>query len=254
MARSIRAPSAIATVFRPFITSCLGTIPVMACLGRGRNPAVVLAYHDLRDGGDPDAWWRVDVSSFRAHLQCLSRVGRFISPDGLDAPGADASEGLQFLLTFDDGFANNCRLALPVLRDLGVHALFFVSTHHVLTGEPFWFDRLVSGLQREQVTALDLRALGLREVPVPPRPPRAALGRHRSVPSGPEGPWQSRGRGGRRDPAVRSRPPWTDGRRGVVQAPQPRRVGRNGGKRPVSFRHSRAPPRDSHEARARCAL
>ncbi len=171
MARSIRAPSAIATVLRPFITSCLGTIPVMACLGRGRNPAVVLAYHDLRDGGDPDAWWRVDVSSFRAHLQCLSRVGRFISPDGLDAPGADASEGLQFLLTFDDGFANNCRLALPVLRDLGVHALFFVSTHHVLTGEPFWFDRLVSGLQREQVTALDLRALGLREYRFRPAPP-----------------------------------------------------------------------------------
>jgi len=122
--------------------------------------------------GDPDAWWRVEVPSFRAQLQGLARVGRFIPPDGLEGQAADSSRGPRFLLTFDDGFANNCRLALPVLRDLGVHALFFVSTHHVLTGEPFWFDRLVSGLQRDRVTALDLRALGLREYRFRPGPSR----------------------------------------------------------------------------------
>lgn len=42
-----------------------------------------------------------------------------------------AAERPGVLLTFDDGFANNFRNALPVLRSFCAPALFFVSTQHV---------------------------------------------------------------------------------------------------------------------------
>ena len=52
-------------------------------------------------------------------------------------------------------------LALPVLEEFGAPALFFVSTHHVLTGGPFWFDRVITPIQVASTRALDLRPFGL---------------------------------------------------------------------------------------------
>ncbi|MEJ7665168.1 MAG: polysaccharide deacetylase family protein [Hymenobacter sp.] len=52
---------------------------------------------------------------------------------GLDPAGKYA------LITFDDGYFNN-HLALPVLRRYGVPATFFISSHHVLSGQAFWWD------------------------------------------------------------------------------------------------------------------
>jgi len=59
-------------------------------------------------------------------LEWLSRRFAFLTPEQYlvgDRPGV--------LLTFDDGFANNFRNALPVLRSFECPALFFVSTQHV---------------------------------------------------------------------------------------------------------------------------
>ncbi|RZK24662.1 MAG: hypothetical protein EOO56_00540 [Hymenobacter sp.] len=52
------------------------------------------------------------------------------------------------LITFDDGYYNN-RLALPILRQFGVPATFFISTHHVQAGEAFWWDVVYRGRQRQ---------------------------------------------------------------------------------------------------------
>lgn len=45
------------------------------------------------------------------------------------------------VLTFDDGYYNNVA-ALPVLREFGVPATFFISTNHVVQGKAFWWDAL----------------------------------------------------------------------------------------------------------------
>ncbi len=66
------------------------------------------------------------------------------------------------MLTFDDGYVNNLRFALPVLQRHHVPAILFVSTWHTISGEPFWFDRVTVPIQVEALEELDLREAGLR--------------------------------------------------------------------------------------------
>ena len=70
----------------------------------------------------------------------------FVTPAQVLA-GLDPA-GKYVLITFDDGYYNN-HLALPVLRQFGVPATFFISTHHVQTGEAFWWDVVYRGRQRQ---------------------------------------------------------------------------------------------------------
>jgi peptidoglycan/xylan/chitin deacetylase (PgdA/CDA1 family) len=134
--------------------------PWLARAGRGR--LIVLCYHDLRKPDDFTSWLRVEVGAFREHLHALSEYGRFISPTALDGLSELPHDRLNFLLTFDDGYLNNLQLAAEVLEEADVPALFFVSTHHLITGEPFWFDRVVTRVQAARLIALDLSTFGLR--------------------------------------------------------------------------------------------
>lgn len=134
--------------------------PALTRLGaaRARSGVLILNYHDLAADGDPTCWLRVPQAEFDRQLGLLRRHGDFVAPDALSAPGRGR---LRLLLTFDDGYVNNRRLALPVLEKHGAPALFFVSTGHAASGEPFWFDRVVACIQADRRASLDLRDLGL---------------------------------------------------------------------------------------------
>jgi peptidoglycan/xylan/chitin deacetylase (PgdA/CDA1 family) len=145
------------------IAKRLAASPVMTRLGavRARGGILILNYHDVGADGQPSSWLRVPQAEFDRQLAQLGRIGEFVGPDALGAEGARGGR-LRLLLTFDDGYVNNYRFALPVLRRHGAPALFFVSTWHVQTQEPFWFDRVVSLIQAEGLAELDLREVGLR--------------------------------------------------------------------------------------------
>jgi peptidoglycan/xylan/chitin deacetylase (PgdA/CDA1 family) len=46
------------------------------------------------------------------------------------------------LLTFDDGYADNFQIALPILESLGAQALFFITTSNIDTTKELWWDEL----------------------------------------------------------------------------------------------------------------
>lgn len=63
-------------------------------------------------------------------------------------------------ITFDDGYADNATVALPILRELGLHATFFVATRF-LNGGWMWNDAVVESLRHAPGANIDLSELDL---------------------------------------------------------------------------------------------
>ena len=78
-------------------------------------------------------------------------LARYFRPCGL-------AEGLRQLrdgglpprsvaVTFDDGYADNARIALPILREARVPATFFIATSY-LDGGRMWNDTVIEAVRR----------------------------------------------------------------------------------------------------------
>jgi len=63
-------------------------------------------------------------------------------------------------VTFDDGYADNATIALPILQRQGVPATFFVATDY-LDGRVMWNDMVIEAVRTLQAADLDLERWGL---------------------------------------------------------------------------------------------
>jgi peptidoglycan/xylan/chitin deacetylase (PgdA/CDA1 family) len=111
-----------------------------------RNPLIVLAYH--RIGRPGDRFWHVDVDVFRAQMQWLRANCEVLGADGLKAAAGARRRRPHVLVTFDDGYRDYFELAYPVLKDLGVPAINFLSTLHIDEGRLFWWDEVTLAVER----------------------------------------------------------------------------------------------------------
>jgi peptidoglycan/xylan/chitin deacetylase (PgdA/CDA1 family) len=124
---------------------------------------IVLAYHDISGNESLDSWLRLPQNRFDEQLEKLGEFCHFIRPDDLFDSSALLHDRVNLLVTFDDGYAGNYRHALPVLEKRSIPALFFISTANMLSGELFWFDKVIAPVQALNLDYLDLRGLGLGE-------------------------------------------------------------------------------------------
>src|SRR5690349_6799058 len=99
-------------------------------LFRERNAVLTFLFHSMfRDEREIeqnliDPLQRTTVQQFRTLIEYYLASGyRFISVDDLLRDGGVDPDGRYVVLTFDDGYYNN-RLALPVLEQFGVPAMF----------------------------------------------------------------------------------------------------------------------------------
>ncbi len=147
-----------------------GMLPLLRGLrGLARRDLRVLAYHRVLESVDPPGFaFDVDLISasaqaFRAQMAYLRR---HFSPMRFDEALERIDRGRSLpknavLVTFDDGYDDNYRLAFPILRELGMSAMFFVSTGYIDSGRPFAFDWLVHMVCRSAAERLQLPELGL---------------------------------------------------------------------------------------------
>lgn len=152
-----------------------GALPLLARLRAAlRNDVRILAYHRVLDTAEPEDF-RFDpelVSASREAFRAqLAIVARRCSPirfdeliDRLDRGRAPPRRAV--LITFDDGYDDNYRIAFPLLREAGLSAMFFVSTGHIDSGRPYAYDWLVHMLCTTSAARLQAPELGM-DLPLP---------------------------------------------------------------------------------------
>jgi peptidoglycan/xylan/chitin deacetylase (PgdA/CDA1 family) len=102
----------------------------------------ILMYHSVSDSDDygdlPTSLrplgYRVTAAEFRGHLEVLREGGwSTIQLGDLAAAGEGRGDlpARPLILTFDDGYADNLQTVLPLLRDGGFRAVFFLSVSHL---------------------------------------------------------------------------------------------------------------------------
>jgi peptidoglycan/xylan/chitin deacetylase (PgdA/CDA1 family) len=112
-----------------------------------RPTAVILSYHSIVE--DPRLTDHIlgisrDRASFEAHMETLAKN---FSPVTVEDVAQFATSGRQLpphavAVTFDDGFADNYEVALPILSRYGIPATFYIMVDAVENGILPWYCRL----------------------------------------------------------------------------------------------------------------
>lgn len=125
-----------------------GLDAILAARARLRLPVLsILTYHHVCDPEpayrfDPDvadvgpAQFRRQMTLVKKHFNVIGVEQLLAGLDGKKLPPNPC------LITFDDGYLSNLDVALPVLRDLGLTAVFFIATSFVGERRLYWWDRI----------------------------------------------------------------------------------------------------------------
>lgn len=129
---------------------------LLSRMGRGR--LTVLNYHQVNDLAEDFS--TVSTCAFRKQMEFLKDHYQVVplseAVERLRRPGR--SERL-VSITFDDGYADNARVAAPILRAISLPATFFVSTDLIGSSQPFPHDIVQGRPPQEHMTWDDLRRL-----------------------------------------------------------------------------------------------
>lgn len=142
--------------------------------GGHRGRLSILLYHRVLAVHDEFNGWDVTARQFERQMRALRE---HLTP----LPLAEAVERLAarslppraVCVTFDDGYADNAEVALPILQRTGVNATFFVATGYV-DGGRMWNDTVAEAIRRWDDAAFDV---GWGPIPVTTaEDKRAAIG------------------------------------------------------------------------------
>jgi peptidoglycan/xylan/chitin deacetylase (PgdA/CDA1 family) len=102
-----------------------------------------------------------DAKSFDRHVEQLTGCFNIIPLfDAIRALSHGKLPARAACITFDDGYADNAEIALPILQKYGVHATFFVASGF-LNGGRMWNDTVIELVRGVPGAALDLSSIGL---------------------------------------------------------------------------------------------
>src|SRR6266851_5303805 len=114
--------------------------------------------HEQRDDLFPNA---LHAETFRERMLWISSWFNVLPLDeAVTSLGRGTLPARSLAITFDDGYADNCTVALPILRQLDLHATFFISTAF-LDGGAMFNDVVIEAVRHTRAHELDLSEIGL---------------------------------------------------------------------------------------------
>jgi peptidoglycan/xylan/chitin deacetylase (PgdA/CDA1 family) len=122
-----------------------------------REPVQILFYHRVADVYPND--WTMPTRVFARQIDWLRRHFDIVSlAEAQSRIASGRNDRPTACITFDDGYAENRHFALPFLLRYRIPFTYFVSTNHVLRGEPFPHD-VAAGRQLPVNTPQHLRQM-----------------------------------------------------------------------------------------------
>lgn len=113
---------------------------------------MVLMYHGVVEDGAACAegdWLQVTESEFKAQMAELKLNYHVVSfKDIVNNTVDKTNKKPKVVITFDDGYANNYKVAYPILKSYKLPATIFLVTDVIGTDKLFWYDRLFTTLKK----------------------------------------------------------------------------------------------------------
>jgi peptidoglycan/xylan/chitin deacetylase (PgdA/CDA1 family) len=121
----------------------------------------ILIFHRVRPEIDPIWPTAPDARRFDRLLRWVGAAFTVLPLDeAIEALQAGRLPARAMSITFDDGYADNHAVALPILRQHRMDATFFIASDF-LDGGRMWNDTVVEAVRRAPQAELDLQSLGL---------------------------------------------------------------------------------------------
>jgi peptidoglycan/xylan/chitin deacetylase (PgdA/CDA1 family) len=126
----------------------------------------ILIFHRVLENDDPLLPSEPDRRRFEAQMLWVRRWFNVLPlGEAVRRLGARTLPARSLAITFDDGYANNYNVALPVLTRLGLPATFFVASGY-LDGGRMFNDTVIEAVRRCRDEVLDLGELQLGRHPL----------------------------------------------------------------------------------------
>ncbi len=136
----------------------------MAALGGARLS--ILIFHRVLPAPDPLFPAEMHARQFEACMRAVVKAFRVLSlREAVALLKANRLPSKAMVVTFDDGYADNHDVALPIMRAVGVQGTFFVSTGF-LNGGRMFNDTVIECFRSTRLSEVDLSFLGLPVLPL----------------------------------------------------------------------------------------
>ncbi|MBK7364577.1 MAG: polysaccharide deacetylase family protein [Nitrosomonas sp.] len=121
----------------------------------------IVIYHRVLLEPDLLLGQKGDITSFDKHLRILSQNFNIVPlSQAVSMLKTNILPSRAVCITFDDGYADNAEIALPILKKYSAVATFFVSAG-VIDGGRMWNDTIIESIRHAQGDILDLTQLGM---------------------------------------------------------------------------------------------
>ena len=135
----------------------------------------ILIFHRVHAQPDPLFPHEPDAAKFDAMMRYVSRTYRVLTlSDAIERLKRDSLPPRSLVITFDDGYADNAEVALPILQRYGLRATFFVATGF-LDGGRMFNDSVIECLRATPHGRIDLDSFGLGQITLDSASARSAV-------------------------------------------------------------------------------